>query len=127
LNRVGATALSKINDNHKKLQQSYLKMTNILASLTIPIYLIIAFLAYPIVYVLYGESFTDITILVQILTINMIFRVIGGNVGNLVVATGKTYLDFNWNILTLFVTPLFVLIGSQFGIIGVAIMMSLSM
>jgi len=127
LNRVGAPALSKINDNHKKLKQSYLKMTNILASLTIPIYLIIAFLAYPIVYVLYGESFTDITILVQILTINMIFRVIGGNVGNLVVATGRTDLDFKWNLLTFIVTPLFVLIGSQFGIIGVAVMMSLSM
>lgn len=127
LNRVGAPALSKINDNHQKLKQYYLKMTNILASLTIPIYLIIALLAYPIVYVLYGESFTDITILVQILTINMIFRIIGGNVGNLVVATGKTNLDFKWNLLTFFVTPLFVLIGVQFDIIGVAIMMSLSM
>src|SRR5690606_19043995 len=127
LNRVGAPALSKINDNHEKLKQYYLKMTNVLASLTIPIYLIIALLAYPIVYVLYGESFTDITILVQILTINMIFRIIGGNVGNLVVATGRTDLDFKWNLLTFFVTPLFVLIGSQFGIIGVAVMMSLSM
>jgi len=127
LNRVGAPALSKINNDDSKLKEYFLKMTNVLASITIPIYFIIALLAYPIVYVLYGESFTEITILVQILTINMIFRIIGGNVGNLVVATGKTYLDFNWNILTLFVTPLFVLIGSQFGIIGVAIMMSLSM
>lgn len=127
INRVGAPALSKVNNDNSKLKEYFLKMTNILASITIPIYIVIALAAYPIVYILYGVSFTEITILVQILTVNMIFRIIGGNVGNLVVATGKTHLDFNWNILTLFVTPLFVLIGSQFGITAVAIMMSFSM
>src|SRR5690606_27486480 len=57
LNRVGAPALSKINNDDSKLKEYFLKMTNVLASITIPIYFIIALLAYPIVYVLYGESF----------------------------------------------------------------------
>lgn len=127
LNKVGASALSKLNNDNNKLKDYYLKMTNLLSSLTIPLYISIAIFAYPIVYVLYGENFVDITLLVQILTINMIFRIVGGNIGNLIIATGKTKLDFKWNILTFVVTPLFVLIGSQFGIIGVAIMMSLSM
>jgi len=127
LNRVGAPTLSMVNNDSDKIKDYYLKMTNILSSLTIPIYSLIILFAYPIVYILYGEDFTNITILVQILTINMIFRIIGGNVGNLVVATGRTDLDFNWNIITFFVTPLFVWIGSQFGIVGVAVMMSVSM
>lgn len=127
LNKVGAPTLSKINTDSAKLKEYYLKMTNILATLTIPMYLLIAIFAYPIIIILYGKDFVDITILVQLLTVNMIFRIIGGNVGNLVIATGKTNIDFQWNLLTFFVTPLFVYIGSQFGINGVATMMSLSM
>lgn len=127
LNKVGAPTLAKVYREPDRLKEYYLKMTNVLASIAIPMYLLIAVFAYPIVYILYGESFLNITILVQILTVNMVFRVIGGNVGNLIIATGKTSLDFKWNILTFFIMPLFVYIGAQFNIVMVAVMVSFSM
>ena len=127
LNRVAAPALAKYVDDSNVLKKHYLKLTNMLASVTIPMYTIIAIFAYPIVYVVYGESFVEITIIVQILCVNMIFRVIGGNLGNLVVATGRTDLDFKWNIIAIVVTPVFVYIGALYSIEGVAFMVTLSM
>lgn len=127
VSRVGAPALSSLSDDKNRLKESYLNMTKILSSITIPLYIGIILFAYPIVVILYGEKFLNIVILVQILSINMIFRTIGGNVGNLVIATGRTDLDFKWNVLTLFVTPLFVYLGAFYGVIGVAGMLSFSM
>lgn len=126
LNKVGAPALSKFSEDAVSLKKYYLKMTNMLASLLIPIYTLIAIGAYPIVYLLYGEDFTGIVIIVQILCVNMVMRSIGSNVGNLVIASGRTDIELRWNIFVLFITPLFVLIGSYFNIEAVAAMVSLS-
>jgi len=126
LNRVAAPALAKYVADLPTLKKHYLKLTNMLATVTIPLYALIAIFAYPIVYVLYGEPFVEITILVQILCVNMIFRVIGGNLGNLVVATGRTDLDLKWNIIAFIITPIFVYVGSLHSIEGVAFMVTLS-
>lgn len=126
LNKVGAPALAGFNHDRIKLKEYYLKLVNIVASLTIPLYIVIALFAPLIVQVLYGPSFKEIVVIVQILSVSMIFRNIGGVVGNLVVATGRTDLDFRWNLITLIVTPVFVLIGSQYSIEWVAIFVTVS-
>jgi O-antigen/teichoic acid export membrane protein len=126
LNKVGAPALSKFGLDKVNLKKYYLRMTNMLASIVIPIYVLLAVFAYPLVYILYGEDFLGIVILVQILCVNGIMRAIGSNIGNLVIASGRTDIELRWNIFVTFITPLFLLIGSQFSIEIVAIMLSLS-
>src|SRR5690606_23733346 len=126
LNKVGAPALASFNNNRIKLKEYYLKFVNVVASLTIHLYIAIALFASFIVHVLYGSSFKDVAVIVQILSVSMIFRIIGGVVGNLVVATGRTDLDLRWNLITLFVTPVFVLIGSQYSIEWVATFVTFS-
>ncbi|WP_283642104.1 MOP flippase family protein [Croceibacter atlanticus] len=126
VNKVGAPTLSKFNKDTIGLKKYYLKMTNLLASFVIPMYLVIALFSYPLVYILYGKEFLGITFIVQILCVNMIFRVVGGNVGNLIIASGRTDLDLKWNALTLLIIPIFVLIGAYFNIEIVAIMITLS-
>lgn len=126
VSKVGAPTLAGFNNDKLKLKKYYLKLVNVVASVTIPLYICIAIFASLIVRVFYGEGFESVTILVQILSLNMIFRLIGGVVGNLVVATGRTDLDFKWNLMTFFVTPAFVIIGAQFSIELVAIMITLN-
>ncbi|KQC34071.1 hypothetical protein AAU57_12565 [Nonlabens sp. YIK11] len=126
LNMVGAPTLSKFNADAQKLKQYYLKMTNMLASLIIPMYVCIILFAYPIVYILYGPDLTNIVIIVQILSINMIMRTIGSNIGNLVIASGRTDIELRWNLAVLIVTPIFIIFGSLFNVQMVAIMVSLS-
>ena len=42
----------------------------------------------------------------------MIFRVIGNPVGSMLMALGRTDVNFKWNLITLFVLPIFVYLGS---------------
>jgi O-antigen/teichoic acid export membrane protein len=121
INKVGAPTLAIFTNDPKALKLNFLRLINIVASISIPLYLCLVLLAKPIVLVLYGSNFEAITILVQILAVNMIFRFIGGSVGNLVTATGRTDLEFWWNILNLIITPTVIFIAAQFSIKVVAI------
>ena len=105
----------------------YLKIVNIVSSINIPIYIGLIVFAPMAVHILYGHGYDDIIVLVRILSVYMIFRAIGNPVGSLVVATGRTDLEFIWNMLTLLVLPLFIFIGSQYSIIYVTISITFGM
>jgi len=125
--KVAAPALALMQKNIQELKSGYLKLINIVASVNIPVYLGIIIFAPWVVEILYGSGFDDIIILVRILSIYMMFRAIGNPVGSLVVATGRTDLDFMWNIVSLLVMPLFIYVGSLFSIVGVTISITLAM
>ena len=76
---------------------------------------------------LYGDSYENIVILVRILSVYMIIRIVGSPVGSLVIAKGRTDIEFYWNLFTIAVTPLCIYIGTKFGVIGAAIGISSAM
>ena len=127
LTRVAAPMLAKVQKNIAQLRQDYLKLVNAVSSICIPVYLTLIALAPIVVDIFYGEGFRDIVILVRILSIYMIFRSISNAMGSLIVATGRTDLGFNWNLVTLVVLPTAVILGSQFSIEWVAISITLAM
>ena len=57
----------------------------------------------------------------------MIFRAIGNPIGSLVIATGRTELEFYWNLLNLLVMPIFIYVGASYGIVEVTISLTLAM
>lgn len=119
--KVAAPALALLQKNIEELKKGYLKLINIVASINIPVYVGIIIFAPLIIQILYGPGFDDIVILVRILSVYMMLRSLGNPVGSLVVATGRTDLEFVWNIITLLITPLFIYIGSFYGIVGVTV------
>jgi len=125
--KVAAPALALMQENIQELKSGYLKLINIVASVNIPVYAGIIIFAPWVVEILYGSGFDDIVILVRILSVYMMLRAIGNPVGSLVVATGRTDLDFMWNIVSLLVMPLFIYIGSLYGIVGVTISITFAM
>ena len=125
--KVAAPALALMQKNIQELKSGYLKLINIVASVNIPVYAGIIIFAPWVVEILYGSGFDDIVILVRILSVYMMLRAIGNPVGSLVVATGRTDLDFMWNIVSLLVMPLFIYVGSLFSIVGVTISITLAM
>jgi len=127
LTKVGAPVLAKFQGNINELKKNYLKLLNIVSSLNFVIYLGIIIFAKYIVLVLYGQGFEDITILVQILSIYMYFRSLGNPVGSLVIATGRTDLEFYWNLFTLAIIPIVIYTASQVSIIAVTISLSVLM
>ncbi len=125
--KVAAPALALLQKSMHELKNGYLKLINIVASINMPVYVGIIIFAPWVVEIFYGSGFDDIVILVRILSVYMILRAIGNPVGSLVVATGRTDLEFMWNIVSFLVMPLFIYVGSLFSIIGVTIGITLAM
>ena len=120
LTRVGAPVLAKFQGSIQSLRTNYLKLINLVASINVPIYLAIFILAPLLVEILYGENYLEIAGLVRILSMAMMVRSIYNPVGSLVVATGRTDLEFYWNLSTFAFIPIAIFVGSQFSIEGVA-------
>ncbi|WP_299626086.1 MOP flippase family protein [uncultured Tenacibaculum sp.] len=120
ITNVSAPILAKLQDDLEVLKKNYLKLVNIIATINIPIYILVIVFAPFIVRIMYGEGFDNIVSLVRILSVYMMYRAIGNPIGSLVIATGKTHLEFVWNLVILFFMPLAVFIGSQFTIEAVA-------
>ncbi len=127
LTKVGAPVLAKFQNNIEALRKNYLKLLNIISTVNFIIYLVIIVFAKYIVLILYGQGFDDIVIIVQILSVYMYFRSLGNPAGSLIIATGKTDLEFYWNLLVLIIMPIIIYTASQFSIVIVAISLSVAM
>lgn len=125
--RVASPILARFQNDLSELRRRYLEMLNIISSLNIIVYVLLIIFAPLAVHILYGYAFDSIIILVRILSLYMIFRAIANPVGSLVIATGRTDLDFYWNVMLLLVMPIFIYFGSLFGVIGVTISLAFSM
>ncbi len=119
--KVASPTLAKFQNDLTTLKMNYLKLINIVASINIPVYAIIILFAPFIVEIMYGPGFESIVVLVRVLSIYMIFRAIGNPIGSLVIATGKTYLEFLWNILNLLTMPIVVYFACKISVLAVAI------
>ncbi len=118
--KVASPALAKFQKNIIELKNNYLRLIRIVSMINIPVYLCIILFAPLVVQIFYGPGFDNIVSIVRILSIYMIFRALGNPIGSLVIATGRTDLEFKWNIMNLLTIPLFIYVGSFFGINGVA-------
>jgi O-antigen/teichoic acid export membrane protein len=125
--RVASPALALYQNDKSALMKNYLKLVNIVTSINTPIYIGIIIFAPWLIQILYGHGFSDITSITRILSVYMIFRAIGNPIGSLVIATGRTDLDFIWNMVTLLIMPLFIFVGSKFGIVEVTEAITLAM
>lgn len=127
LMNVASPTLALYQNDIKALKRNYLKLVNIISTINIPVYFGIIVFAPLIVQILYGNGFEEIIILVQILSVYMILRAIGNPIGSLLIATGRTDIGFMWNMVTLLIMPVFIYVGSQFGIVGVVIAVTMAM
>ena len=118
ITKVASPTLAKYQNDIIMLKKNFLKLISIVSSINIPIYLSLIITAPWIIRIFYGEGFEDIIILVRILSVYLLIRSISSTVGSLIVATGKTKLEFRWNLITLLVSPVCILFGSNFGLIG---------
>ncbi|BAX78642.1 MOP flippase family protein [Labilibaculum antarcticum] len=118
--KVMAPILSLIQGDKISLRENYLKIIKFVSSISIPIYLLFILFAKPIVLLFYGAGYQEIEILVRILSIYMFFISIKIPSGSLIIATGKTNLEFYWFLASFIIMPIGILIGSKFSIEAVA-------
>jgi O-antigen/teichoic acid export membrane protein len=125
--KVGAPILALYQNNEVLLKKEYLKLLNLVATLNFIVYIAIFIFAAPIISIYYGNDYLEIVYTVRILSGYMVIRSISNPIGSLIVALGKTKLEFYWNLSLLIILPLFIWAGSFYGINGVAFGMFFSM
>lgn len=127
ITKVATPVFSLIQSDNILLRRNFLSFLNIVSTANFTAYSLLALLAYPVVFILYGSDFTHIVVLVQILSVYMFIRSVGNPIGSLVVATGRTDLEFYWNIVVLLVTPIAIFIGAQYSVEIVAFSLVITM
>ena len=127
LTKVAAPALAKFQNNLELLKENYLKLVHVVSSVNLVSYFILMVFAPIIVEIFYGGGYSNIVLLVRILCVYMLFRAILNPIGSLVVATGRTDIEFVWNIVLLILMPIVVYVGSLFGIVEVTIALTTAM
>ena len=95
-------------------------MTRTIALIAFPIYLLMILARESIIHFLLGDKWVDTSDLIAILGwLGFIFS-LGNPIGSLLLAKGRADLGFYYNVIAVIIYALAIVIGSQFGIKGVA-------
>ena len=116
----------KFQNDEQKLKQYFHKLFKITGIINVLIYSSIVIFSHWLVLILYGEDLLYIVPYVQLFAVVTYLRAMGGNIGILVVTTGRTDYDLYWNIITIIILPLVIFIGASISIEWVILLLSIT-
>jgi len=119
--RVSFPAFSTIQGDNVKLRIGYLKVVKYTSLITFPLLAGLAVIAPEFIPIAIGEKWMPMVLPLQILCIAGAIKSVGTHVGSILLSKGRSDIGFRWNMFTVILIPLAVLIGVKYGIIGVAI------
>lgn len=121
LGQVTYPILSKTKDDAPRLKEAHKKIVNVISFINIPISVILAFSAEPLVLVLLGEKWVETVPFVQLLSISAIVtHLIALNI-NILKVIGRSDLYLRTSVISKVLTTIAVIVGIQFGVWGLVI------
>lgn len=121
LTKVLAPTFAHIQNDINYVRKIYYDVVESIAIVNFPIYFLISIFSYGIIRFLYGNSYTDSTMVLSLLAIYYGFLSTGSPVGSLQTALGRTDTGFYWTILRILFNIFAIYIGSRFNIEGIII------
>ena len=118
--RVTFPAFSAIQDDNERLRRVYLKFTSYVSLIGIPAFVGLLMVAPEFIKVVYGEKWAPAILPFQILCIIGIAKSVSIAVGSILRGKGRADIEFKLDIFKLTLITAAVIIGSRYGIIGVA-------
>lgn len=128
--RVSFPAFSTIQDDNVRLRIGYLKVIKYTSLITFPSLAGLAVIAPGFIPIAIGEKWMPMVLPLQILCIAGAIKSVGTHVGSILLSKGRPDIGFKWNMFTVIIIPIAILIGVRYGIVGVAMavtIMSLSL
>lgn len=122
--RVGFPVIASLQYEPARVQQVYLKIMNLTATVNAPIYVAMAVFAPEFVQLMLGEKFQGAAPLLRVLAVWGLLRSFGNPVGSLLFGLGRVRLSMWWNGSLLLIVPPALWLGSQYGAIGMAFAMA---
>jgi O-antigen/teichoic acid export membrane protein len=125
ISRVMFPAFSQIKDDDARFSRIYLKMVGLIAFITFPMMLGLMAVSEPFVLVFFGDNWRPVALLLLILAPVGMLQSIGGTVGMIYQARGRTDWMFRWGIVTGICAVTAFVVGLSWGITGVAVAYSI--
>lgn len=125
ITKVGVSVLPKYQNNHNALKRYFVKLTEGKGVISALVYGSMSILAYYLVLVFYGKDYLYIVPFVQLFTILIYFRTMGGIMGILAITKGRTDYEFYWNMLTTLLMPAAIILGAMHSLSMIIVSMTL--
>lgn len=119
LTRVAFPVMAKLQQSDK-LAGVFCKLSQALALINFPLYVAFIIFAKAIVSVFFGENWLHLVPLFQLMAFWCLVRSAINPIGSLLMAVGKVKLAFYWNSFLLLLYPICIILGSYWGVTGVA-------
>ncbi len=113
-------AFSSIQGRPDEMRRGFLTSVRLIELIIVPICLGLAIAADPIVRVLFGDRWLDVIPLLRVLAIYAWLYSLGYHIGDIYKAIGRPDILLKLGLLSLIILIPAMLIGSQFGLIGIA-------
>ncbi len=120
LNNIAINVLNPmmagVQNNALKMHEYAYRSMRLIASVTIPVNLIIILLAREILHILYGSSYVIGSWIVVFLSLSLVCQAITNPAGSLQIATGQTNIGFKWSVFKAIISATIILLLAPFGI-----------
>ncbi|MGJ1436890.1 MOP flippase family protein [Sphingobacterium siyangense] len=123
LTKISFPIMAKVQDDDLALRKIYKGMIEALSYINFPIFAYMFFFPKDVVLLIFGHEWMAAIIPLKILSLYALLRSTMNPVGTLLLAKGKAGFAFYWNLVQFIFLPVFIYIGSFWGIIGICIIL----
>jgi len=113
-------AFSKIKHDKRNVKKYYLKVLNLIAIITFPMMGGLFVVAPELIISVYGENWVPVILLIQILSVTGALHSLATTTGTIFMSQGRADLAFKWNVFSITNLTIAMVIGMNWGIIGIA-------
>lgn len=121
ITKVMFPVFSKIQNDHESFRKGYSKVIHYIALITFPMLFGLFIVAPEFISLFFGEKWMISVPVLQILCLVGLFKSLGNPVGAVLLAKGRADIGFYWNLFTMIIFSIAVVIGVRWGINGVAV------
>lgn len=119
--RVMVPTYARMQSDDERFGRAYVRVVASIGLISIPMLLGLMLVAEPVVLLFFGESWGPSVILVSILAPVGLAQTMGATSGSVYIAKARTDWLFGWSLVAGLVTTLGVVVGLQWGIVGIAV------
>jgi PST family polysaccharide transporter len=125
VNEVMFPAFSMIQNDDTRLRSGYIRLLSYISFITFPLCIGIMIIAPRLVPLIYTDKWAPAVLPLQILSLGAIITTIGSPMGLIFNAKGRADLDFKIKIVSTLLLIFLIFMGLRFGLVGVAVGVSL--
>lgn len=124
--RVAYPAFARVQHDDEALRRNYMRLTSTLALLIFPLLAALGVLAPELIAAVFGEKWLPAAFVTQVLCLVGAFKAMVCSIGTIFLCKGRPDIELKLNIYGAVKLPIFLVVGAQWGVTGVAIAYLLS-